>query len=72
MRADPRTLAFGQLERFVASTGLPMIATLRDAQNYVHLAAHGLSIFDVPAQRVEKDRATWAPLIRWLQPASGR
>ncbi len=68
-RADTRTLAFGQLERFVESTGLPLVATLRDTQNYVHLAAHGLSIFDVPRQRVDKDRATWAALTRWLQPA---
>jgi chromosome partitioning protein len=43
-----------------------MVANLRDTQNYVHLAAHGLSVFDVPHRRVEQDLATWEPLVTWI------
>jgi len=66
MRVDPRTHAAEQLGRFVSQLGLPVAGYLRDTQNYVHLAAHGLSLFDVPARRVEQDRATWAGLLGWL------
>ncbi|MGD9943040.1 MAG: AAA family ATPase [Burkholderiaceae bacterium] len=67
MRVDTRTKAAEQLARFVTSLGLPVAGYLRDTQNYVHLAAHGLTLFDVPSQRVEKDRGTWEPLLQWLQ-----
>ncbi len=66
VRVDPRTRAAEQLARFIADLGLPVSGYLRDTQNYVHLAAHGLTLFDVPAQRVDKDRATWEPLLQWL------
>jgi len=67
MRVDPRTRAAEQLARFVAELGVPVSGYLRDTQNYVHLAAHGLTLFDVPRQRVERDRATWEPLLDWLE-----
>ena len=66
MRVDARTKAAEQLHRFVDGLGVPVAAYLRDTQNYVHLAAHGLTLFDVPAQRVEKDRQTWRSLTAWL------
>jgi chromosome partitioning protein len=66
VRLDPRTKAAEQLGRFVAQLGLPVAGYLRDTQNYVHLAAHGLSLFDVPERRVEQDRATWESLLGWL------
>lgn len=66
MRVDPRTHAAEQLGRFVSQLGLPVAGYLRDTQNYVHLAAHGLSLFDVPVRRVEQDRATWQSLLGWL------
>jgi chromosome partitioning protein len=66
MRLDPRTRAAEELGRFVTQTGVPVAGYLRDTQNYVHLAAHGLSIFDVPASTVKQDRATWQSLLGWL------
>lgn len=66
MRLDPRTRAADELGRFVAQLGLPVAGYIRDTQNYVQLAAHGLSLFDVPERRVEQDRATWASLLGWL------
>jgi len=66
MRVDPRTRSAEELGRFVAGLGLPVAGYVRDTQNYVQLAAHGLSVFDLPVHRVPQDRATWAPLTAWL------
>ena len=66
MRVDTRTLACGQLHEFVAQLGVPMLATLRDTQNYVHLAARGLTLFDLAPARVARDLAQWQSLCAWL------
>lgn len=66
MRVDERTLAADKLKEFVQGLGLPVLGYLRDTQNYVHLAAHGLSLFDVAPNRVEKDLAQWQPICEWL------
>jgi chromosome partitioning protein len=67
MRVDPRTRAAGELERFLVDSGLPVIAHLRDTQNYVQAAAHGMTIFDLPASRAAQDQEQWAPILRWIQ-----
>lgn len=72
MRVDARTRAAGELERFLQGTGLPVIAHLRDTQNYVQAAAHGMTIFDLPAARSEPDRVQWEPLLRWVEAGEAR
>lgn len=69
MRVDERTLAADQLREFVATLGLPVLGFLRDTQNYVHLAAHGLTLFDVAPARVARDLQQWQPLCKWLDHA---
>lgn len=66
MRVDERTLAAGQLRQFTANLGLPVLGMLRTTQNYVHLAAHGLSIYDMPLGRVRRDLEQWQGLSAWL------
>jgi len=66
MRVDARTLASEQLHAFVDSMGLPMVGYLRDTQNFVHLAAHGLTLFDIAPARVQRDLALWQPIAEWL------
>ncbi|RUP23985.1 MAG: ParA family protein [Curvibacter sp.] len=66
MRVDERTIAAERLHEFVDRLGLPVLTTLRDTQNYIHLAAGGLSVFDVAPGRVAKDLAQWQPLCEWL------
>lgn len=66
MRVDSRTIAADKLHEFVDSLGLPVLGYLRDTQNYVHLAAHGLTLFDVAPSRVEKDLAQWQAICEWL------
>lgn len=65
MRVDQRTRAADQLQRFVEGLNLPVLGFLRDTQNYVQLAAHGLTLWDVAPSRVEKDVEQWNPLLAW-------
>jgi chromosome partitioning protein len=66
MRVDPRTIAADKLHEFVDSLGLPVLGYLRHTQNYIHLAARGLTLFDVAPGRVERDLAQWEGICRWL------
>ncbi|CAM5792596.1 AAA family ATPase [Ottowia pentelensis] len=66
MRVDERTLAAEQLRQFTHDLGLPVLAQLRPTQNYVHLAARGLTLFDVAPGRVQRDLEQWRDLCRWL------
>lgn len=65
MRVDARTRAAHELERFLDDLGLPVLTCLRDTQNYVQAAAHGLTIFDFPPSRAEKDWEQWQPIFDW-------
>ena len=66
VRVDPRTRSAEELSRFVTAMGLPVVGYLRDTQAYVHLAAHGLTVFDVRTAQVAQDLETWRPLTRWV------
>ena len=67
MRVDARTLAADKLQKFVQASGFPVLGYLRDTQNYVHLAAQGLTVFDVAPGPVERDLALWQPICDWLE-----
>ena len=66
MRVDPRTIAADKLHEFVDNLGLPVLGYLRHTQNYIHLAARGLTLFDVAPGRVERDLTQWEGICRWL------
>ena len=66
MRVDARTLAADKLREFIDALGVPVLGMLRNTQNYVHLAARGLTLFDIAPARVEKDLEQWQELCRWL------
>ena len=67
MRVDARTRAAEQLQRFVESLDMPVLGYLRDTQNYVQLAAHGLTLWDVAPSRVARDLEQWQMLLDWLE-----
>jgi chromosome partitioning protein len=66
MRTREGTIATDHLRGFLAGIDVPLLGFLRDTQNYVHLAAHGLTLFDVGGVRFERDLEQWQPLLRWL------
>jgi chromosome partitioning protein len=66
MRVREGTLSNEQLHRYLETLGLPVLGFLRDTQNYVQLAARGLTLWDVAPSRVERDLAQWQPLLEWI------
>ena len=67
MRVDSRTRSYDELQRFLEGLGLPILGNLRNTQNYVHLAARGLTLFDLNPSRVEQDVEQWKPVLKWLE-----
>jgi len=66
MRVRDHTIAVDQLRHFLDGLGVPVLGFLRDTQNYVHLAARGLTLWDVAPSRVERDLPQWQPLLDWI------
>ena len=66
MRVDPRTIAAEKLHEFVDNLGLPVLGYIRHTTNYIHLAARGLTLFDVAPGRVTRDLEQWSDICRWL------
>ncbi|MCG2576401.1 ParA family protein [Dechloromonas sp. XY25] len=67
MRVDARTRAAGELERFFATFELPVLAYLRDTQVYVQATAAGMTLFDLPRSRAERDLEQWQAIIDWAE-----
>jgi len=67
MRVREGTISAEQLRTFLGQLGVPVLGYLRDTQNYVHLAARGLTLWDVAPSRVERDLEQWQPLIQWTE-----
>jgi len=65
-RVRENTLIFKDLERFLSTLKLPLVATLRDSQNYIRAAEQGLGIHELEASRTKSDRERWTPLVEWL------
>ena len=66
MRTREGMISTDQLRSFLGSVKIPLLGFVRDTQNYVHLAAHGLTLWDVKPHRFERDLAQWQPILEWL------
>jgi chromosome partitioning protein len=66
MRVREGTIAADQLRGFLGTLGVPVLTYLRDTQNYVHLAARGLTLWDVAPGRVERDLEQWQAIRDWI------
>jgi chromosome partitioning protein len=67
MRTREGTISSDHLRAFVDSLKVPVLGFLRDTQNYVHLAAHGLTLWDVTSSRFERDIEQWKPILQWVE-----
>lgn len=65
-RTRKNTRSFDKLMRFLDSLGIPIIAVLRDSQNYVHAAEEGLGICELQPHKIKKDIAELEKIIEWL------
>lgn len=66
-RVRRNTLTYQALMRFLDTLGIPVVATLRDSQNYVRSAELGLGIFEMKSYVVREDLDQWGPLLEWLE-----
>jgi chromosome partitioning protein len=66
-RVKVHTLVYQSLLRFLESLGIPIVATLRDSQNYIRAAETGLGIHEMKDYQVSDDTQAWEPLAAWLQ-----
>jgi chromosome partitioning protein len=67
MRMNPRTRAATLLESFLADSGLPILAYLRETQVYVNAAFEGKSLFDLPPYLAERELEQWEYMLDWIR-----
>ncbi len=65
-RTRANTQSLRQLMRFLNSLRIPVVATLRDSQNYVRAAGRGIGIYELPYHQASKDIRDFVGLISWL------
>ena len=69
VRVDERTRAAEQLRGFLQGLAHPLLGMLRPTTNYAHMAAHGLTLWDLRASQVERDLRQWEPITAWADRA---
>ena len=65
-RVKPNTLAFGALKRFMDVMKIPVIAELRETQNYNKASECGLGIHETELHADKRDVEAWEKIINWL------
>ena len=65
-RTRQTTKSYRMLMRFLSSLEIPVVAEFRDSQNFVHAAAHGVGICEMPTYRVRQDMEQLERLVNWL------
>jgi chromosome partitioning protein len=70
-RIRRNTLTYQTLIRFLQTLGIPIVATVRDSQNYVRAAELGIGVHEMKTYVAAADVEQWEPLIEWLDKPSG-
>lgn len=65
-RTRRNTKSLRQLGRFLSSLKIPVIATLRDSQNFVRAADVGIGVCDLPLYRAKPDVLAIAEIVSWI------
>lgn len=65
-RVKEKTWGFDKLNAFLNSLDIPIIATLRETQNYLRAQERGLGLFDMGHSLAGHDVNQWKPVIKWL------
>ncbi|MDH3914863.1 MAG: ParA family protein [Chromatiales bacterium] len=71
-RFRDNTLIFDELDADLRKIGVPYVATLREAQNYIRAYSRGLGVFELPEYLAWPDWEQWGPLIDWLKSRGSR
>ena len=65
-RTRKNTKSLAQLMRFLDSLGIPIIAVLRDSQNFVHAAEMGVGVHEMQPSRVREEIEQIDRIVAWL------
>ncbi len=65
-RTRKNTKSFKRLMRFLDSLGIPIIAVLRDTQNFVHSAENGIGVHEMQPSLVRPDVEQLEKIVTWL------
>jgi chromosome partitioning protein len=65
-RVRTNTLVSQSLMRFLDSLDIPLVAVLRDSQNYLRSAEAGVGVYEMPRWQVQHDVEHWRRLTAWL------
>ena len=71
-RVRRNTLIYQALIRFLHTLDIPIVATIRDSQNYVRAAELGVGVHEMKRYVAQEDVEQWLPLIEWLNAAGRR
>jgi len=65
-RTRKNTKSFEKLMHFLDTLGIPIIAVLRDSQNFIHAAEKGIGICEMPPHKVRMDMEQIEKIVEWL------
>ncbi|HKU19275.1 MAG TPA: hypothetical protein VJP80_08540, partial [Candidatus Saccharimonadales bacterium] len=71
-RVRENLLIYDELEKFLDTLKVPVIAQLRDTQNYIRAYSRGLGIHELPEYLSWPDQEQWEPLVEWLESRRSR
>jgi len=66
-RVKANTLSFRALERFLQALNIPVIAQLRETQNYVTSSEKGLGVHELNSRSNQQDIDAWQQVVDWLE-----
>ena len=65
-RVKKNTIAFQSLERFLNTLNIPVVAKIRDTQNYLRAIDNGMGIHELKGQNVYIDKTHWKSIMEWV------
>ncbi len=69
-RVKKNTVAFQSLERFLNTLNIPVVARLRDTQNYLHATDEGMGIHELKGKNIYMDGQHWKTVMEWIDAQS--
>jgi chromosome partitioning protein len=66
-RVRENALSLQALERFLTSLHIPIIARLRDTQNYVRAAEAGAGVHELELYNARTEMPRWRKILDWLE-----
>jgi chromosome partitioning protein len=66
-RVKAKTLALSSLNHFLRSIRIPVITYLRDSQNYLLAADHGIGLHELDSAKLRLESQSWEKIYRWIE-----